>query len=78
MAATPKQIFDSAMDLSEEERAELVGMLLDSLDIGEEEGVEAAWLKEIERRVCELDSGSVDPVPWSEVRSRVFGASASS
>jgi len=76
MSATPKQIFDSAMDLSDEERAELVGMLLDSLDIGEEDGVGAAWLKEIERRVAELDSGAVDPVPWSEVRSRVFGASA--
>jgi putative addiction module component (TIGR02574 family) len=74
MAATPTELFASALDLSEDERAELIGMLLESLDIGDEEGVEAAWLREIERRVAELDSGAVRSIPWSEVRSRVFDA----
>ncbi len=47
-------------------------MLLESLDLEAEDGVEAAWLSEIERRVEEVDSGAVQAVPWSEVRSRVF------
>jgi len=64
------------MGLNEEERAELIGMLLESLEIGTDEGVEAAWLQEIERRVTELDSGTVKSVPWTEVRSRVFESSA--
>jgi putative addiction module component (TIGR02574 family) len=72
MVATPKELYERAMSLSDEERAELVGMLLESLDMIEEEGVAAAWLAEIERRVADLNSGSVDPVSWTEVRSRVF------
>jgi len=76
MVATPKQIYDRAMNLNEEARAELIGMLLESLEIGSDDGVEAAWLKEIERRVTELDSGAVKSVPWTEVRSRVFESCA--
>ena len=76
MAATPKELLASAMRLSEQERAELVGMLLETLDPGHDEGVEAAWHEEIERRVAELDSGAVETVPWSEARARIFGAGA--
>ena len=47
-------------------------MLLESLEIADQEGVEAAWLEEIERRVAELDSGAVESVPWTEVKSKVF------
>ena len=72
MVATPKELYEKAMSLNDEERAELVGMLLESLDIIEDEGVEAAWLTEIERRLSELDSGTVKNVPWTEVRARVF------
>ena len=77
MVATPKELYERAMNLSDEERAELVGMLLESLDIIEEEGVEAAWLAEIESRVADLDSNSVESVSWTEVRNRVFEPRAS-
>ena len=76
MASTPKDLYQRAMNLTDQDRAELVGLLLETLDIEEESGVEAAWLEEIERRVVELDSGSVKSVPWSEVRARVFETSA--
>jgi len=76
MVATPKELYEIAMNLSDTQRAELVGMLLESLDIGNEQGSEAAWLKEIERRVTELDSGAAEATPWSEVRARVFEAGA--
>jgi putative addiction module component (TIGR02574 family) len=72
MVATPKELYEQAMSLNDEERAELVGMLLESLDIIEDEGVEAAWLTAIERRLSELDSGAAKTVPWTEVRARVF------
>jgi len=58
MVATPKELYQRAMSLNDKERAELVGMLLESLDIIEEEGVEAAWLAEIESRIADLDSNS--------------------
>ena len=77
MVATPKELYERAMSLNDEERAELVGMLLESLDIIEEEGVEAAWLAEIENRIADLDSNSVESIPWTEVRKRVFEPRAS-
>ena len=65
------------MDLNDQDRAELVGMLLESLDLDSEDGVEAAWLSEIERRVEELDSGSTQSVSWIDVRDRIFETSGS-
>jgi len=72
MVSSAKKLYQSAMDLNDQDRAELVEMLLESLDLETEDGVEAAWLSEIECRVEEVDSGAVQSVPWSEVRSRVF------
>jgi putative addiction module component (TIGR02574 family) len=71
MVTTAKELHERAMSLNDEERAELVGLLLESLEIAGDDGVEAAWLKEIERRASELDSGAVKTVPWTEVRARV-------
>ena len=76
MASSPKDLYERAMSLSDQDRAELVGLLLETLDTEEESGVEAAWLKEIDRRIAALDSGSVESVPWSEARARIFDISA--
>jgi putative addiction module component (TIGR02574 family) len=63
-----------AEDLSEllkkamEARAALAGQLLDSLDQTVDTSAEAEWEKELERRVAQLRSGSVQTIPWSEVR----------
>lgn len=35
--------------------------------------IEAAWSKEIERRVAEIDAGTVELVPWEGVRAELFG-----
>ena len=74
MVATPKKLYEKAMSLNDQERVELVGLLLESLQIDDDEGIEAAWVKEIERRVAELDSAAVESVSWTDVRSRVFEA----
>jgi hypothetical protein len=39
-----------------------------SVDHDLEEGVEAARMKEIERRIAELDAGTVETIPWGGVR----------
>ena len=39
------------------------------------ENVAAAWDAEILRRLAELDSGAVRPVPWAEARRLIRGAS---
>ena len=35
--------------------------------------VEAAWSAEIERRLVEIDAGTVELIPWDIVRLELFG-----
>jgi len=35
-------------------------------------GAEEDWDEEIERRIQEIESGTVEMTPWSEVRQRLF------
>ena len=70
MARSARDLFDEAMGLEPQERATLMRLLIEALDADTEEGVEDAWRVEIERRMAELDSGSVETIPWGEVRKR--------
>jgi putative addiction module component (TIGR02574 family) len=72
MSMTQKEVFEQALHLDERERAALASLLIESLEMEVEEGVEAAWLAEIERRVAELDSGAARAVPWEEVKARLL------
>ena len=38
-------------------------------------GVEAVWSAEIERRLVEIDAGTVELIPWDDVRLELFGES---
>ena len=73
MATSATDILKQALELKEEERAELASLLIESLDEPVEEGVEAAWAVEIERRMTELDSGAASTLSWEEVRERLHG-----
>jgi putative addiction module component (TIGR02574 family) len=71
----PKAFMDvlrDATELSEQDRAELAGFLIESLEAEPDPDVEAAWAAEIERRVQELETGNVRSVPWEEVRQRLL------
>ncbi len=72
MATSANELFKQAMELKDEERASLAGLLLESLDTEVEDGVEAAWLAEAERRMAALDSGDAKLVPWEDVRDRLL------
>ena len=71
MTEQVNELLKKAMALPENERAELAGSLLDTLDETVEEDVEAAWQNEIALRIQELDSGKSKTVPWGDVRSRL-------
>lgn len=64
----PDKLLKDVLALPPEARAAIAAKLLDSLDVEVDEDVEAAWRKEIERRIRDVDAGSVSPIPWSEVR----------
>ena len=71
MARDVAELFLEASQLPEGDRAELAGRLLESLHGEPDEGVEAAWAEEIERRVRQIDSGEVKTIPWEEVRAKL-------
>jgi len=72
MGEMPNKLLQEALALSSEERAALAGALLASLDGPTDPDVEAAWAAEIERRIAEIDSGAVQPVPWPEARAAIL------
>jgi putative addiction module component (TIGR02574 family) len=72
MARKLHELFREAAELSESERAELAGLLLESLEGIPDEDVEAAWAEEVERRVRQIDSGEVKTIPWEQVRAELY------
>ena len=73
MTPDPVKLLEEALKLSPEARAALAASLLESLDEGVDEGAEAAWAAAIAKRIHELDSGGVTPVPWPEARRMILG-----
>lgn len=71
MATAKDDLFREALRLTEAERAELAGMLLESIEPAPDPDTEQAWLAEIERRMEQLDSGQVKSIPWETVRTRL-------
>ena len=72
MNAEVSDLLKKALALPPEARAALAGSLLESLDDDPPDpGVEAAWADEIKRRIEELDSGKVKPIPWEEARRQI-------
>ena len=65
------ELLEKALALPVEARAALANSLLESLDETVDAGVEEAWKEEIGRRLAELDSGKVKPIPWAEARRQI-------
>ena len=72
MATRLDEVMSAAMDLSLEERAQLAGRLLLSLDEPSESEVERLWLEEAERRLKEFREGKVQGIPADEVFRRAI------
>ena len=68
MTRAVEELYEKASHLPEEDRAELAGMLLESIEEPPDDGVEDAWAAEIERRMTEYRAGRVKTIPWAEVR----------
>lgn len=72
MSRNIEELFREAAELPETERAELAALLLESIEGEPDEGVEAAWAEEVERRVRQIDAGEVETIPWEEVRAKLY------
>ena len=71
MTQEAAELLKKALALPASERANLAGSLLESLDETEDAAVEGAWDEEVDRRMAEIDSGAVKPVPAAEARRRL-------
>ena len=71
MTISRDSAFQEALELEPHDRAELATLLIDSLDPETERDVEEAWMREIDRRTAEVDSGAVQSIPWDIARARL-------
>ncbi len=71
MERNAEDVLKEALTLSEADRAEVAGALLNSLEPVEEAEIESAWRQEVAARVAALDAGEVETIPWNDVRDRL-------
>lgn len=72
--AVLKEIENQALQLSPQERVELIHSLIVSLEVAPEESTEAiaqAWDEEIARRVVDMDAGRTEWISADEVMARL-------
>jgi putative addiction module component (TIGR02574 family) len=74
MSSKSDSVRDEALRLTEAERARLAAELLASLDGEPEDGVEAAWAAEVEKRKAQVERGEARLVPWDQVKAEVKAA----
>jgi len=60
-------VLQSALALSEADRAEIAASLIHSLDTETDEHADSAWAAEIQRRIESIDKGEVKLIPWDNV-----------
>lgn len=75
MTAAAKKLVEQVLSLPCEDRIYLVDKLLESLNAPSQEEINRVWAEEAERRIDELDSGNVNPIPgeqvFTEIRKRL-------
>ena len=67
MTADSKRLAEQVLSLPCEDRIYVVDRLLESLNAPSREEINRLWAEESERRIDELDSGKVAPVPGDQV-----------
>jgi putative addiction module component, TIGR02574 family len=71
MSRAVRDLYEKAAGLPPNDRAELAGLLLESLEDRPTAGHEEAWAKEIERRMVDYRAGRVKTLSWQEVRAHL-------
>ena len=69
--ATPEQIFNDAVSLPVDIRAELTERLIASLADDASTEITSAQLAEVRRRIIQVESGEAEIIPGDEVLARV-------
>lgn len=70
MSPATELIYQAALQLPESERAVLIEALIAAADAEQGPPLDESWRAILQRRSAEIDAGSVDLIPWAEVRER--------
>jgi putative addiction module component (TIGR02574 family) len=70
--AVADEILGNALRQPDTDRARIAEALIASLDVPADRDIELAWQTEIDRRLLEIDSGTVKCIPWEQVRDRLY------
>jgi putative addiction module component (TIGR02574 family) len=71
MSASLEQVLSAALELSEEDRCELVGSLIDSLGPEYSVPFDESMLADIYRRPGKFDADLPSGISWAEVKERI-------
>ena len=71
MSRAVRDLYDEASELSPEDRAELAGLLLESLEEERDPDADEEWAAEVERRMADYRAGRVKTLSWEDVRARL-------
>ena len=71
MSRAVRDLYEKASELPPNDRAELAGLLLESLEGPPAASAEEAWEKEIERRMADYRAGRINTLSWQEVRAHI-------
>ena len=72
MATLNEKLLHDVMALPIESRAELVEKILESLNLGPNEEIDAVWEDEIQRRIEEVENGEVELIPEEKVFDEIW------
>lgn len=70
MTTRASAVLSDALALSDQERAEVIDALVDSLQDSFAPGVEEAWRREVIDRVAAFQAEPEKSTPWDEIRDR--------
>jgi putative addiction module component (TIGR02574 family) len=75
MSPSAKRVLEEALALPEDARTDVLEALIESLEPPADApaDVDAAWTDEIARRLHDVETGAIKPIPWDEARKLIFG-----
>jgi putative addiction module component (TIGR02574 family) len=71
MTPSGQKVLEAAIALPDDERAELISALLETLPDDAAHDLDPEWEAEIAQRVADFDSGKDKGVAWEDVRERL-------
>ena len=72
MSKAAQEILDAALKLTEMEQEELLEGLMDSMGYDYEPPSDEEFKAELRRRIDDVESGRVKPIPWENARREIF------